>query len=87
MKFSSLLSEDMSAIKSDFSLKKSSISDPHIQRTIKLYASAKGISTQEAQAKFKSMLDSQVKNLGVSTINKNAVENAAESVAFQLLLS
>ena len=85
MKFSSLLSEDMSAIKSDFSLKKSSITDPHIQRTIKLYASAKGISTKEAQDKFKSMLDAQVKNLGVSTINKNAVENAAESVAFQFL--
>ena len=85
MKFSSFLGEDMSAIKSDFSLKKSSITDPHIQRTIKLYASAKGTSTQEAQAKFKSMLDSQVKNLGVSTINKNAVDNAAESVAFQFL--
>ena len=85
MKFSSLLGEDMSAIKSNFSLKKSSITDPHIQRTIKLYASAKGTSTQEAQTKFKSMLDSQVKNLGVSTINKNAVDNAAESVAFQFL--
>lgn len=85
MKFTSFLGEDMSAIKSDFSLKKSSITDPHIQRTIKLYASAKGISTKEAQDKFKSMLDAKVKNLGVSTINKNAVENAAESVAFQFL--
>lgn len=85
MKFMEFINEDLSWAKNDFKLKKSSISDPNIQETIKIYAKAKGISFNDAEDSFKLMLDKQIKNLGVAKINKNAIENAAESVAFQLL--
>lgn len=85
MKFSSFIYEGMSTAASNVSLKKSSISDPNIQKTIKLYASAKSMSVPEAQAKFKAALSKYIRDLGVSKMNSNAVDNAAESVAFQFI--
>lgn len=87
MKFSEyfgMLGEAKASRSGPVKLKVSSIDDPGIQRVIAVYAKDKGISVTDATAFFAAKVQDYVNNAN-GAMNKNARENACESVAFDLI--
>lgn len=80
-----LVNEALVYTKADVSLKKSDINDPHIQRTMKLYADSTGNDFDEVVTRVEAMIDERKESFKGSRMNKNSVENAAEGAMFELI--
>jgi len=85
MSFLNFINERLESLKINLELKKSSPNDSNIKKSIEVYAKTKGIDLSEAQEYFNEQYHKHISQLGSSKMNKDAVNNAAESIAFSLI--
>jgi len=86
MKFADILqNEGLDSTKKDFKLKKTGINDKNIQEGIKFYADSKKIPFRDALTEFTSKYDDYISSMRGSELGKNGIDNAAETVLFDLV--
>jgi len=79
------ITEALTNNKGSFKLNQSSPDDPEIKKSIEIFAKAKGIDVAHAQSIFDGEYAKSIENLSGSMINKNAVQNAAQSTVSNML--